>query len=73
MLVKVDGNNLVRDTSNMALINTDMESKNDYYNKLRMLKIQKEEINIVKSEIENVKQEMTEIKGLMIKLLEKVN
>jgi len=73
MLVKVNGTNLVRDTSSMALINTDMESKNDYYSKLRMLKIQKEEINIVKSEIENVKQEMAEIKGLMIKLLEKVN
>jgi hypothetical protein len=73
MLVKVTGTNLVRDTSSMALINNDNESKNEYYNKLRVMKIQKEEINSVKKEIETIKQDMADIKGMMVKLLEKVN
>ena len=47
MLVKVTGTNLVRDTNTMALINTDNQVKNEYYEKLRMLKSQKEEINKV--------------------------
>ena len=71
MLVKVTGTNLVRDTNTMALINTDNESKNEYYNKLRMVKIQKEEINSVKTEIETIKQDMADIKSMMVKLLEK--
>lgn len=73
MLVKVTGTNLVRDTSSMALINTDNEAKNEYYNKLRMMKIQREEINSVKTEIETMKQDMADIKSMMVKLLEKVN
>ena len=71
MLVKVTGTNLVRDTNSMALINTDNESKNEYYNKLRMMKIQREEINSVKTEIETIKQDMADIKSMMVKLLEK--
>ena len=71
MLVKVTGTNLVRDTTSMALINTDNESKNEYYNKLRMMKIQREEINSVKTEIETIKQDMADIKSMMVKLLEK--
>ena len=73
MLVKVTGTTLIRDTTSMALINTDNESKNEYYNKLRMMKIQKEEINMVKTEIETIKQDMADIKSMMVKLLEKVN
>jgi len=72
MLVKVIGTNLVRDTASMALINTDNEAKNEYYNKLRMMKIQREEINSVKTEIETMKQDMADIKSMMVKLLEKV-
>ena len=71
MLVKVTGTTLIRDTGSMALINTDNESKNEYYNKLRMMKIQKEEINMVKTEIETIKQDMADIKSMMVKLLEK--
>jgi hypothetical protein len=71
MLVKVTGTSLIRDTNSMALINTDNESKNEYYNKLRMMKIQKEEINSVKTEIETIKQDMADIKSMMVKLLEK--
>ena len=71
MLVKVTGTTLIRDTGSMALINTDSESKNEYYNKLRMMKIQREEINSVKTEIETIKQDMADIKSMMVKLLEK--
>ena len=71
MLVKVTGTTLIRDTASMALINTDSESKNEYYNKLRMMKIQREEINSVKTEIETIKQDMADIKSMMVKLLEK--
>jgi len=73
MLVKVTGTNLVRDTNTMALINTDNQVKNEYYEKLRMLKSQKEEINTVKTEIETMKNDINDIKNLMVKLLEKVN
>ena len=70
-LVRIPGTSLVRDTATMALINTDDDSKNDYYEKLRMLKLQKNEINIVKSEIEIIKKDMADIKNLMLKLLDK--
>ena len=70
-LVRIPGTNLVRDTTTMALINTDDDSKYVYYEKLRMLKMQKNEINIVKSEIESIKKDMADIKHLMLKLLDK--
>jgi hypothetical protein len=70
-IVRVTGTNFVRDTNSMALINTDDASKNEYYVKARMLKTQKDEINIVKSEIASIKEDMNEIKSLMVQLLEK--
>jgi hypothetical protein len=70
-IVRVTGTNFVRDTNSMALINTDDTSKNEYYVKARMLKTQKDEINIVKSEIASIKEDMNEIKSLMVQLLEK--
>lgn len=70
-LVKVTGTNYVRDTSNMALINTDNTEKNEYYSKVRMIKTQKDEINTVKTEIAGIKEDMEEIKQLMLKLLDK--
>lgn len=70
-LIKVIGTKLIRDTKNMALINTDNNEKNEYYNKVHLLKAQKEEINNVKSDINSVKEDMQEIKQLVLKLLEK--
>jgi len=71
MLVKVTGTNFVRDTSTMALINTNTQEKNDYQSKVRMLKTQKDEINIVKSEIDGIRNEMSEIKQMLTQLLDK--
>jgi hypothetical protein len=71
MLVKVNNSTFVRDTNSMALIDTDMASKNEYLAKVRMLQTQKEEINKVKSEIADVKDDLQVIKQLMTQLLSK--
>jgi hypothetical protein len=71
MLVKVNGTNMMRDTASMALINTDQTSKNEYYNKVRMIQNQKEEINKVKTEIESLKIDLGDIKEMMKQLLAK--
>jgi hypothetical protein len=70
-LVKVNNANFVRDTNSMALMNIDETSKNEYIAKVRMLKIQKDEINTVKSEVVDIKSEMQEIKQLLSQLLGK--
>jgi hypothetical protein len=70
-LVKVTGTSFVRDTNNMALMNTDDSARNEYYSKVRMLKVQEDEINTVKTEIASIKDDMCEIKQLMLKLLDK--
>jgi len=69
-LVKVKDTKFVRDTKSMALLNMDTNEKNEYLNKVRMAKSQKDEINNVREEINNIKDDITEIKSLMLKLLE---
>jgi len=51
MLVKVNNTNFVRDTNSMALLNTDQNARNEYYNKVRQAQLQKQEINTVKEEV----------------------
>jgi hypothetical protein len=48
---------------------TDNTEKNEYYAKLRLVKMQKDEINKVKSEIDCIKSDMSEIKSLLQQLL----
>jgi hypothetical protein len=72
-MVKVTGTNFVRDTNSMGLSNINSMEKNEYYSKVRMVSLQKQEINNVKSEIADVKSEMQEIKQLLLKLLEGSN
>ena len=43
-LVKVNNTNFVRDTESMAIINVDNTAKNEYYEKVRLAKSQKEQI-----------------------------
>lgn len=71
MLVKVQDSKFVRDTNSMALLNTDIQEKNEYYNKLQMVKRQKEEINNIKAEINGLKDDVGEIKSLLRTLIEK--
>jgi hypothetical protein len=69
--VKVTGTSFVRDINSMGLSNTDTVAKDEYYSKLRMMKSQKEQLNMVKEEIDNVKIEMSEIKQLLQLLISK--
>ena len=71
MYVKVKDANFIRDTNSMALINTDRKAINDYQEKVRMAKIQKEEINKIKSEIADVRNDVQDIKMMITKLLDK--
>jgi hypothetical protein len=70
-LVRVTGTNFVRDINSRALLPTDNTEKNEYYAKLKLVKIQKDEINKVKSELDCIKSDMCEIKSLLQKLLSK--
>ena len=72
-IVRVTGTNFVRDTNSMVIQSIDNSEKNEYYNKQRMIKNQKDEINKVKSDIDSVKQDVSEIKTLLLKLLEGTN
>lgn len=71
MLVEVQDTRFVRDTSSMALINNDSSAREDYRMKVRMMTIQKEEINTIRSELSSVKEDMKEIKQLLTKLIGK--
>lgn len=66
MFVKVTGTNLIRDTNSMGLSNVDQLAKDEYYNKVRMLKTQKDQINMINEEISNLRNDMNEIKQLLI-------
>ena len=70
-LVRVTGTNFVRDTRSRALMPIDPTEKNEYYAKLRLVKMQKEELNKVNSEIDCIKSDMAEIKSLLQQLLTK--
>jgi hypothetical protein len=71
MLVKVQNEKMVRDTTNRALMNIDDNARNEYYSKVRLLQTQKEQINTIKGEMEEVRNEMKDIKSLLLKLIEK--
>jgi hypothetical protein len=71
MYVKVKDANFVRDTNSMALINTDRKAINEYQEKMRMAKVQKDEINNIKSEIADVRGDVQEIKMMLTQLLDK--
>ena len=71
MLLDVKDTKFVRDTNSMALINNDNRSKEEYYEKVRMIKAQKEEINNIKSEMAEIRSEISEVKELLIQLLGK--
>jgi len=73
MYVKVKDSNFVRDTNSMGLINTDYSAKEEYYNKVRLFKSQKEQINNMNKEISDLKTDISEIKHLILKLAEKNN
>ena len=72
MYVKVTGTSFVRDTNSMALINTDVNDRAEYYNKVKLSGQQRQEINTLKDEIDLIRNDMSEIKQLMVALINKV-
>lgn len=71
--VKVEGTHFIRELGSMGLSNVDVNAKNEYYSKVRMLKTQKNEINTIKAEITSVKNDVTDIKELLKQLIGKGN
>jgi len=69
--VRVTGTNYIRDINSRAIQPIDNTEKNEYYNKLRALKSQKEEINKLRSEINDIRSDVGEIKGLLKQLIGK--
>ena len=67
--VRVTGTSFVRDTNSMGLSNTDVAAKEEYYNKVRMLRNQKEQINKVNEEMAELKSDLVELKQMMAQLL----
>ncbi len=71
MLLEVKDSKFVRDTKSMALINKDSSARDEYYSKVKMLSIQKEEINNIRAEVSAVKNDIKEIKELLSQLIGK--
>jgi uncharacterized protein YlxW (UPF0749 family) len=71
MLLPVNDTNYLRDTDSMALINNDRSAKEEYLNKAKMIKLQKEEINNIRTEVSTVKNDIKEIKELLSQLIGK--
>lgn len=71
MLLQVTDTNYLRDTTSMALINNDRSAKEEYLNKAKIIRQQKEEINNMKTEIISMKNDVTDIKELLKQLIGK--
>ena len=62
---------MVRDTSSMAILNTNDNERNEYFSKVRMIHTQKESLNKVKEEIDDIRSDVIEIKHMLSQLLSK--
>jgi hypothetical protein len=70
--LKVDGNdNLVRDTSSKAIINTNVKEYYNYVEKRNVMLKQKQELEKQSQEINNLKKDMSEIKDMLSILIGK--
>lgn len=69
--VKVEGTTFIRELGSMGLSNIDVNARNEYYSKSRMLKTQKNEINIIKSEMNTLRTDVNDIKELLKQLIGK--
>lgn len=66
--VNIKGTNIMRDVTNMSLINTDKNELEEYLNRRNYLMQQKNEINTMKEDINTMKSELSDIKDLLIKI-----
>lgn len=71
MLLEVKDSKFVRDTKSMALINKDNGARDEYHAKVKMVTLQKEEINNIRAEVSTVKNDIEEIKKMLTQLIGK--
>jgi hypothetical protein len=71
MFVEVKDSKFVRDTKSMALINKDNSARDEYYSKVKMFTVQKEEINNIRAEVSTVRNDIEEIKKMLTQLIGK--
>lgn len=69
--VEITGTKIIRDVSNMSLINTDRNELQEYLNRRNYLLKQKEEMDNIKQDVSNMKDDISQIKNLLIKLVGK--
>lgn len=69
--VEITGTKIIRDVSNMSLINTDRNELQEYLNRRNYLLKQKEEMDNIKQDVSNMKDDISQIKDLLIKLVGK--
>lgn len=70
--VKIEGsNNLVRDTSSMAILVNDPVQKQDYMTRRNLARSRVNEIENQKQELDEIKNEMREIKNMLLNLLQR--
>jgi len=65
----VEDSSFVRDTSSRALINQDYAARDEYFAKVKMLSMNKNQINKLNTDVDNLKSELSEIKNLLNQLL----
>lgn len=71
MLVSITDNpNLVRDTTNRAILNIDRDGLERYKAQRQVLKQRMEEQQEVKNKVEKLEEDITEIKSLLHELLQ---
>ena len=73
-LLKVEGHvGLVRDTSNMAIINTNKSEYLDYLERKRSADNKMSEILFQSVELRSLRKDVDDIKSLITKLIEKID
>lgn len=63
-----DHNNLVRDSSSKAILNTDIEGLREYYAKRDLAKKQKDEKEETKTRLAKLESDMQDIKNLLTEI-----
>lgn len=65
---KVKDHDMIRDMSNMSILNNSQSELDEYRNKRKFLLDQKQEINMIKSEISDLRSDISIIKDLLLNM-----
>ena len=66
-----DNRNLIRDTSNMAILNTDVEELKSYYAQRDQKIKELEEKHMMEQKVNKLEQDITDIKDMLRQLVDK--